>query len=315
MSNGGETVEILMATYNGERYLKEQINSILAQTYTNWNLIVQDDCSTDGTPRLLLNYQKQYPGKITVIPNFKRFGSAQSNFFSLLFQSTAAYVMACDQDDVWLPNKIMLTMQKTHEMEKNSSTSTPLLVHTDLAVTDAVLETISPSLFYMQKMDASRTALRQLLAQNIVTGCTMMVNRPLLDILGKKEPQGAIMHDWWLALLVNCTGRIGFVDEPTILYRQHGENAIGARNARSLWHKLRLLRDLKQVRKNITATYLQAQCFLELYEGVLNRDQRLLLTQYAGIPLKNKMNRCLTAWRLGTVKHGTVRKISSIIYL
>src|SRR3982751_5096035 len=96
-------VIILLATYNGEKYLRHQINSLLNQTYTNWHLFIRDDNSTDNTPALLQEYQEQYQNKITIVPNNGVNLGSILNFETLLtFARNAAYVMFCDQDDEWM---------------------------------------------------------------------------------------------------------------------------------------------------------------------------------------------------------------------
>ena len=111
-------IDILMATYNGEKYLAEQIESIINQSYTNWHLYIQDDCSTDRTLTVAFSYQKKFPEKITVIKNTKNSGSAKDNFFSMLSLSTSEYIMFSDQDDIWLPDKIKITHNRMLRLEK-----------------------------------------------------------------------------------------------------------------------------------------------------------------------------------------------------
>ena len=107
-------IDILMATYNGETYLREQIDSILRQSNTDWRLIIRDDCSTDSTVRIIQEYQAQYPDKFVLIQADTPSGSAQNNFFQLIRywqqHGGAEYVMFADQDDVWLRNKIQITL-------------------------------------------------------------------------------------------------------------------------------------------------------------------------------------------------------------
>src|SRR5205085_8699781 len=105
-----ELITILLATYNGEKYIDEQLQSLLNQTYTNWHLIIRDDNSTDGTPAILASYQQQYPEKITIMPNKGANLGSVLNFNALLtFAHNAHYIMFCDQDDQWLPDKIEVT--------------------------------------------------------------------------------------------------------------------------------------------------------------------------------------------------------------
>ena len=99
-------IDILMATYNGEKYIEEQIISILKQSVCDWNLIIQDDCSNDKTVDIIKKYAERYPDKIKYYLRKHQSGSAYKNFFSMIKYSNAEYVMFADQDDVWKEDKI-----------------------------------------------------------------------------------------------------------------------------------------------------------------------------------------------------------------
>ena len=225
-------IDILMATYNGERYIEQQLESIINQSETNWRLLVRDDCSQDKTRQIIQKYQIKYPEKIILVPSTEPSGSAMNNFFQLLDYAENEYIMFADQDDVWKPDKITLTLNEMHKMETQYGKETPLLVHTDLCVVDEKLNTINPSIFTMQAMDYRRDKLNNLLATNIVTGCTMLFNQALLKLLAEK-PETAVMHDMWIALVAAAFGKIGFVNKATMLYRQHGMNVNGIKDVRS----------------------------------------------------------------------------------
>ena len=230
------TVAICLATYNGERYLSEQLDSILAQTYQNFHLFIRDDHSKDGTVSILEKYSENHPDKITVIndPNLSG-GSSQKNFASILNwvkkQFNFEYFMFSDQDDFWLPNKIQISLEKIRKIEKNFDG--PVLIHTDLRVVDKDLKTLGESFFAYRALDPSKHDLRHLLIQNNITGCTMLWNKKLNDIVDISSDEVA-MHDWWMALVACCFGKIDYVNEPTILYRQHGDNVVGATNVNSI---------------------------------------------------------------------------------
>ena len=148
MTNTEQTphVAILMATYNGSKYLPHQIDSILKQHYTTWTLYVQDDLSTDNTPEILADYAKR-DARIKVVDNQEKLG-AKRNFMTLMEKVEADYYMFSDQDDEWLPEKILVTMKKMME-EENEAPEKPVIVHTDLLVVDSDLKEIAPSLWEM----------------------------------------------------------------------------------------------------------------------------------------------------------------------
>lgn len=307
-------IDILLAVYNGERYLAEQLDSILAQTVADWRLLAQDDGSTDQSFAILQSYAARYPGKILARQNRPGSGSAQNNFYSLLRQSSAPYVMACDQDDVWLPDKIERTLACMQRLEREHGPETPLLVHTDLTVVDENLQPVHPSLMRLQDLDPRRCHFAQLLVQNIVTGCTMMVNRPLLGYL-QELPRQSIMHDWWLALLAAAFGQIGFLPEPTILYRQHGANQVGAKDVRSLSYNWRRFRDRLQAKGALRDTYLQAAEFCRLYGGRLPPRQREVALAYSTIARQHKLRRIQILLQYRLLKNNPVRQLAQLLFV
>lgn len=307
-------VTILMATCNGEKYISEQIESILDQTYDKWKLIIQDDCSIDKTTEIVHKYIIKYPEKITFIQLKKPSGSAKGNFFSILKYADTQYTMTCDQDDYWLPDKIAVTLDKMHELEREFGNAIPILVHTDLRVIDEKLNTISDSLFTLQKLDNSKNQMNHLLVQNIVTGCTIMINQPLLAML-YEVPQQAIMHDWWFALVASAFGELGFISTPTILYRQHTNNEVGAKNAGSLSYILHQMLSSKKTESVLKKTYDQARNFLQLYGDRLNATQYELVREYSLLAHYNKIKRLRTIIKYDFWKTGFYRRCGQIIFM
>jgi len=307
-------ITILLAAYNGERYLEEQIESILQQTCTDWELIIQDDCSSDDTAVIALKYVKQSPDKVRFVRREFQSGSAKNNFFSMLKLSKNDYVMTCDQDDVWLPNKVEVTLKEMHGLEAEHGYKRPLLVHTDLKVVDCNLRVIEESMFKRQNLNSRRDKLNYLLVQNIVTGCTTMVNRALLDMV-HEAPTGAMMHDWWLALIACAFGKIGFVDQSTVLYRQHGRNQVGAKDASSLWYNLKRLSETNLSKQVLQDTYLQAQAFSTTYGEMLLPQLLEFTREYSSIPVCEKIKRLQTIYKYHFWKSGFVRKCGQVLFV
>lgn len=306
-------IDILMALYNGERYLAEQIDSILGQSITEWRLVLVDDCSKDRTPEIAQEYARRYPGKIAFYRREQNLGSAQKSFFDMLQYSTAEYIMTSDQDDCWLPDKLKVTLEKMKELEAVHGNGVPLLVHTDLRVVDAELHTIHESMFRAQNLDSRRDTLPQLLAQNIVSGCTEMFNRALADRV-RQIPQHAVMHDWWYALVAGAFGAVGFVNQPTILYRQHGGNEVGAKDVRSVQYTVERANDPVGARRSLILTYRQAAEFLEIYGGQLAPRGKELVSAYAGLRSAGKWKKIHTLFRYGFWKKGLCRKLGQIVF-
>lgn len=307
-------IAILLATYNGEKYIAEQIESLLAQTEQDFVIYISDDCSTDNTYEVICQYAKKYPDKIVETQNVQNTGSAKYNFFWMMIEQKQDYVMLCDQDDVWKPDKIALTLQKMRAMEAEHGKVTPLLVHTDLEVVDEELKTISPSFRYAMNANYNRTQLKDALIQNTLTGCTVMYNRALSNLI-VGTPKYMIMHDWWLMLVAGAFGEMGHVDTATILYRQHEDNAIGAKNVRALRYKMNKLIHGHEIKRAIAQTYIQANAFLQIYKDKLCREQVDLLEQYCKIPNLSKWKRWGTICRLGVLKNGIARKIAHFIFI
>jgi hypothetical protein len=221
-------VEVLLATYNGERFLGEQIDSILAQDYPRLRILVRDDGSQDATWSILCQYAGKYPSQIRLMDDRTPTGSPQGNFLRLMLAATADYVCFADQDDVWLPDKVSRSMAAMKHLEQQHGTDAPLLVFSDLRVVDEDLRPIAPSMWRRLAVEPnSAQRLERLLGRSVVTGCTMAINPALLRRARRMPPEAA-MHDRWIALLAACMGASGIVSGQTVLYRQHADNAIGA---------------------------------------------------------------------------------------
>jgi len=304
-----------MATYNGQKYVAEQIESILMQSHQNFKLHINDDASTDNTLDILQKYASQHSNKIMVTQNSVNSRSAKYNFINMMIGAEDDYVMLCDQDDVWLPNKIERTLSKMEEMELKYGTETPLLVHTDLVVVgEDIGQIISPSYRQAMNSDYGRVQLRDQIIQNTLTGCTAMYNRSLAKFVNAK-PDFLVMHDWWLMLVASAFGKIGSLDEQTTLYRQHGNNSIGAYDVRTVSYCVSKLRRYTEIKTALDETYLQAQSLLSMYRNRLSDDQVELLEEYCRIPSMSKTKRIQTIFRLGTLKNGILRRIANIIFV
>jgi rhamnosyltransferase len=234
-------VTIVLSSYNGEKFIAEQIESIRQQTHTVWKLLVRDDGSSDRTTDILQAFS-QMDDRIILLPDHKGNLGPAASFGVLLeyaLSTGAGYVAMADQDDVWSPTKITRELELMRRAEDQSGESSPILVHTDLTVVGEDLRLIDRSyLAYQGLRHVADSPLGTLLIQNFVTGCTALINRPLLQ-LAVPLPR-VIMHDWWLALCAAALGQICYLPEPTVLYRQHGTNAIGSAGRRkALWRSLR----------------------------------------------------------------------------
>ena len=172
------------------------------------------------------------------------------NFGLLLERTNAEYIMFSDQDDVWLPSKIELTLNAMKATEQLYPDK-PVLIHTDLRVVDSDLNTIADSMWSYQKLSPDvGNDINKIMAHNVVTGYTMMINRKAKAV-SIPIPGEAITHDWWIAINVAKHGKIVYVSIPSALYRQHSENKIGAQRINILY----FLKKIFCFRKLLSANY------------------------------------------------------------
>jgi len=307
-------ISILMATYNGERFIKEQIESLLEQTVSDYKLYISDDNSTDSTYEIAQGYARKHPEKIFVSQNENNLGGAKQNFIQMMITHIDEYIMLCDQDDVWLPGKIEKSLHKMKELEDCHGISKPILIYTDLNVVDENLNVISTSYFKTEDINNEKKTLNKIVARNITTGCTVMYNRALADLINV-TPEHMIMHDWWLTLIACAFGELGTIYEPTILYRQHSDNEIGIVKVKTLSHMLHKLINYKEAKRVLNDTYAQAASLLKIYNDKLSNEQKEFLNKFCDIPNHNKINRWILICRLGVLKKGILRKISSFIFI
>ena len=223
-------IAILMSTYNGEKYLREQIESFFSQTFKDWKLFIRDDGSKDNTKSIINEYTSKFPEKIVYIDSSPTNKGIGESFMHLLKVVDAEYYMFSDQDDVWLPQKIELTFRKLLSLEQQHGNSMPIGVFTDLCVTDDKLNVIMPSLWKGDNRNPEliRNFYIQWTNRHCVYGCTMMLNRAVKSIVFPYHQAYGFIHDIWIEYILIHEGVYDYIDEPTILYRQHGTNAVGA---------------------------------------------------------------------------------------
>ncbi len=290
-------IEILMAVYNGEKYLLPQLESIFNQTDQGFTLTIRDNCSTDRTVPLIQEFLKRHPGRVTLIEGKENWG-ARGNFAYLAEIAKRDYIMFSDADDVWLPLKIEETRIEMKRLEALYGTNIPLLVFTDLRVVDQELNTIDKSYWhYCQVIPSSIAELNRTLTMCNVCGCTALFNRALLNRM-RPIPTQAVMHDWWLALVVSAFGRASFLSKPTILYRLHEDNESRPRKFAGIKGFLReigtvlssfpyrvYLKCIKNppVLLRIDPRYDQAQVFFERFHNELRPEQEQIVRAFTSL--------------------------------
>lgn len=220
-------IAILLATYNGAKYIREQLDSLFQQSCDDFHLYIRDDGSKDDTLKIVEEYRQKFSDRITVLEDSQKHKGAAKSFMTLLQEADSDYYMFCDQDDIWLPTKVEKTLARMKEIEGTA----PVLVATDLKVVDEQLSPIKDSFNADLKIDVFRKHPELICVRHVVTGCTMMFNRAAKEASLPMSPR-ATMHDEWVALSVHFKGGIiSILDETTILYRQHTSNTLGANQA------------------------------------------------------------------------------------
>lgn len=260
-------IQILMSTYNGGRYIRTQLKSIVAQTIKNKTLLIRDDGSTDNTIEIIQEYQKQYPWIFYY--QGKNIG-VQKSFLELIQNSDpeADYIAFSDQDDEWLPEKLERAVECLQKLGSAQEPSVPLLYCSDKIIVGEQLESLNVTV----SRKVRKITFGNALVQNICTGCTAVLNHALLDLIKKHpvaEMKNLIMHDWWFYLTASCFGKVFYDKNAYIKYRQHGRNTSGA-----MISKRALLRyRLKQLRMPRGEIYRQAKAFQMCYADILNLPQ------------------------------------------
>lgn len=310
-------VEVLLATYNGVRFLREQIDSILSQDYKNLRVSARDDGSSDGTTAILNEYAKRFPDRFHIVQSGLPTGSAKGNFLQLMKAATANYICFSDQDDVWLPNKISRTMDAMVALQARRGSDIPLLVFTDLRVVDQELKTLHESFWKQAAIKPSSiNRLAAILGQNVVTGCTALINHRLLNMALLMPPE-ASMHDAWIALLTSAFGAAGIVQAKTVLYRQHDQNVVGI-DARSKSLRKLIKRFLQrnprvlQWQRNES----MAKAFLRVHGKSLSRESRKVLEAYLRCGRsEHRIARVATMIRFRFFRPGLLRNVATLIDL
>jgi glycosyltransferase involved in cell wall biosynthesis len=205
-------VSIAMTTYNGEKYLKEQLDSIYNQTFKNIEVIVCDDCSSDKTIDILQKYNKQYGLKYYI--NKKNLGYVK-NFEKAISLCRGDYIALSDQDDIWNTNKIEVLLANIGDN---------LLIHSDVSLINETGSSISQT---WKNEIHSHKCFEDFLFSNVVTGCTVMFAKALLkEVLPFAD--GLAYHDWYLAIHAAKHAKIIYLNKPLIQYRQHSTQDTGA---------------------------------------------------------------------------------------
>ena len=312
-------VDILLAAYNGARFIRDQIESILMQTFGGWRLLIRDDGSSDSTRQIIREFAERYPERIfEVRDGLGRLGPS-GNFNALLEISDSDYAMFCDQDDIWLPEKIEVSLHKMREVEVRTGPDTPVLVHTDLRLVDSECALVAESAWkYWKLMPEKAKKINRLIVEGRIWGCTIIINRKLRE-MALPIPEGAIMHDWWVALSACSFGIIEHVPEPTILYSIHGNNHSGVsvrrRRHPSVIAMAQRLFSNPGAESSLRETTRHAAAFYDRFAGSLDPGKGEIIRSYAGLGSKGPLARRYAILKYRMLKTGLKKNIRFLLHV
>lgn len=262
------TVNILLSTYNGEKFLSQQIDSLLSQSYPNILIHIRDDGSSDATMQILESYRQSHSN--ILVTKGENLGAAKSFFHLLLHADKMCdYFAYCDQDDIWKPDKI----ERAVAMHQKEDQTQPILYFSEFEIVDVNLKRIASSKSY-RNYDF-KTAL----LQNIPLGCTQVWNKAAQNLLVQHPPTFFYMHDWWNFLVISGIGKILYDASETLCYRVHDRNVFG----QTMSLVSRFKNRLRLLRKNdmpVLSAWRQAVEFERLFSAYLSPEHRVILSNF-----------------------------------
>lgn len=306
-------VDILLATFNGERFLSDQLRSIEQQSYRAWRVVARDDGSTDATRAILADFRRRHSAMAVLVEDDACRLGPLGNFHRLLQRSQAPYALFCDQDDVWRTDKIERLLELARAQE---NPDVPVLAHSDLEVVDGNLRPLGRSFWRYQHIDPAHCRWPELVVQNVVTGCACLINSALRRAALPIPPE-AIMHDWWLALVAATSGEIRWTHETTMQYRQHGRNDTGAKE----WGPAQVFRQAVEVwgrgafRKKVLTYQRQAGALAGHDSARLPAHTRAALKEFAAIDTLPYPRRVGLLLRHKILKTGWLRNFAMFAFI
>lgn len=288
-------IDILMATYNGEKYIGTQISSIVNQTYTDWQLLVHDDGSTDGTVSIIKKWA-EIDNRIKLIDDGIVLHHPGKNFIHVLQQSYSEYACFADQDDYWFENKLEVMLKYF------TNTEVPKLVYSSCYIWKFKNYDISRLI----RFNYSTTLNEFLFLNGGIQGCAMMFNGALRDILRNYNANYIYMHDHLASLAAYCFGDIEFINIPLFLYRQHDKNAsLHVETSRQT-----IIKNIVFQNKNpvvCKCSYEGISLFLRNYIMTVPEEKKKIINQYLDFmhmkPFKRFFSIALSKFSLGYRGH------------
>lgn len=284
--NSPYKIQVLLSTYNGEKFLAQQLDSLLKQDYPHFDICIRDDGSSDRSLEILSDYQTRY-ANISVV--FADNIGVVNSYYQLIKHAHADFYALCDQDDIWLPGKLSSAASKM----RNSTDPSASLYCSALQFVDADLQSIG------RTSTPRYQCLENAVMENIATGCTVIFGDSLRVLFLQAKPENMHMHDWWLYLLASTSGHIIFDPEPHVLYRRHENTVTGLQLKSTRTLSVRLQGFWGFIFNNRQLYGLHQAClFGQTYGAQLNHKQRLLFKQLEPLQQANHLlNRLIFALR------------------
>lgn len=322
-------IAILMATYNGEKFIREQIDSIIAQTYSDWILYINDDGSTDNTITIVEEYAKRFPKQIIIMKNETEMHGPASNFFELMQKVPKAdWYALCDQDDVWYDDRLEKMLKKA--MEYQNCSEIPFIVFGQAEVVDEKLNVITDSLADCIGIDFSKFVNSSELGIhtffNAIHGCTLLYNNILHEKLLNRLSLELVYdmsalkgHDSWLTEVCAWFGKIVYVDQKIIKYRQHSKSVTeeGKRLWKSILYKLFNTKDmLNKIRAYRLRMIMKIKLFEEIFSEELSEKQRRMISDLLEtIYCKSRIFSLCRGWKKGYWGHKGMNPYNFVLFL
>lgn len=269
-------ISVVLCTYNGSKFLNKQLDSILGQSYEIDEIIIVDDCSVDSTREILEEYKAKYD-KIKLFFNTKNLGTNLSFQYALSL-AECEYIVLCDQDDIWIENKIEVQMNMVVSSPFYKKEQ-PLLVFHDLRLIDQHDNVIMDSFWELHKFKPNKFSFKKLMISNIVTGCTCLINRKMRDEILKCDMQDILMHDHLIALIAYGFGNFIHINEQLINYRSHN-NSVTEKENISVIKRIKLFAGKIKSKKYLKSNILQIQKFNDCYGSELDSDKKNVVKHF-----------------------------------
>ena len=305
--------DVILAVWNGALYLPAMLDSLSSQTTRDFNILARDDGSRDGSLEILETYKPRFDGRLRVIAG-EPSGSATANFAILMRETKADYVLFADQDDVWKPEKVELSLRSLKEAEAKYGRSTPIYFATDITVVNEDLQVISASYWKWKRLRPSMmSSLSQSLICVPIQGMASGINRALLD-LANPVAEKAISHDWWTQLIAAAMGKVICDPTSTALYRVHGGNASIPKQVGVVPY-LKLGLDASFLRRGLGRRIEQANALADALGGRMPPDQMKIIRRFTKLQSQGFVRRRWTLISGNYLYHDLVRSVATFVLM